>query len=161
MAEPKFVIQGVDYPVPDWFSFTMDESEILHYKTGLTLDQIDEDIKFSPGLLSTLMIVAYMRGNPGAPRARAEKIVGGIQLTEVIETLFPDDEVEEDAGPPSQEPSASASAEQNASKDGSALSSGDASVNDSATSPESDDHPPIGTLRSVTQQDSHQEISAS
>lgn len=154
MAEPKFVIQGVDYPVPDWFSFTMDESEILYDKTKLTLDQIDEDIKFSPGLLATLMIVAYMRGNPGAPRSRADKIIGQIQLTDVIETLFPDEE--EDAGPPSPASSATEPLDVNARNGGSEPTSGEGSESVSVTLQAGDPHP-IGTLKSVTQQESDPE----
>ena len=104
MADPKFVIQGTDYPVPEWISFTMDESEILYDKAKMTLDQADEDLVFTPGLLSALMLIAYMRGNPGVTRARAEKIIGAVPLADAIEHLAGEDE-EEDAGPPSPAPS--------------------------------------------------------
>lgn len=104
MAEPKFVIQGSDYPVPEWISFTMDESEILYDKAKMTLDQADEDLVFTPGLLSALMLIAYMRGNPGVSRKRAEMIIGAVPLADAIEHLAGEDE-EEDAGPPSPAPS--------------------------------------------------------
>jgi hypothetical protein len=104
MAEPKFVIQGSDYPVPEWISFTMDESEILYDKAKMTLDQADEDLVFTPGLLSALMLIAYMRGNPGVSRKRAEMVIGAVPLADAIEHLAGEDE-EEDAGPPSPAPS--------------------------------------------------------
>jgi hypothetical protein len=104
MAEPKFVIQGSDYPVPEWISFTMDESEILYDKAKMTLDQADEDLVFTPGLLSALMLIAYMRGNPGVSRKRAEMIIGAVPLADAIEHLAGEEE-EEDAGPPSPAPS--------------------------------------------------------
>lgn len=104
-TEPKFVIQGQDYPVPEWITFTMSESEILYDKAHMTLDQADEDMVFTPGLLSALMLIAYMRGNPGVSRKRAELIIGAVPLAEAIEHLAGEDDPEEDAGPPSPAPS--------------------------------------------------------
>jgi hypothetical protein len=125
--EPKFVIQGVDYEVPSWMSFTLDESEILSAKTGMTLDQIDEDIKISPGLLSTMMIVAYMRGNPNVTRARAEKIIGGIKLVDAIEHLATG---EDDADVP---PSVTPTPDEPENASESTTFSGGGSLNDSAS----------------------------
>ncbi len=129
MAEPKFVIQGVDYPVPEWISFTMDESEILYDKAKMTLDQADEDLVFTPGLLSALMLIAYMRGNPGVTRARAEKIIGAVPLADAIEHLA--GEQEEDAGPPSPAPTETSSLGEPEKNDESALSTGEPGETDS------------------------------
>jgi hypothetical protein len=124
MAEPKFIIQGSDYPVPEWISFTMDESEILYDKAKMTLDQADEDLVFTPGLLSALMLIAYMRGNPGVSRKRAEMVIGAVPLADAIEHLAGEDE-EEDAGPPSPAPSETASPGEPASSDESPPSTGE------------------------------------
>lgn len=102
MDGPKFVIQGIEYPVPEWISFTMSESEILYDKAKLTLDQADDDLVFTPGLLSALMLIAYMRGNPGISRKAAEKLIGDIPLAEAVEHLAGS---EEEANPPSAGPS--------------------------------------------------------
>jgi hypothetical protein len=130
MAEPKFVIQGSDYPVPEWISFTMDESEILYDKAKMTLDQADEDLVFTPGLLSALMLIAYMRGNPGVSRKRAEMIIGAVPLADAIEHLAGEEE-EEDAGPPSLAPSETESPGENESSDESPPSTGEPGENDS------------------------------
>jgi hypothetical protein len=129
MAEPKFVIQGSDYPVPEWISFTMDESEILYDKAKMTLDQADEDLVFTPGLLSALMLIAYMRGNPGVSRKRAEMIIGAVPLADAIEHLA--GEEEEDAGPPSPAPSETESPGESESNDESQPSTGEPGENGS------------------------------
>jgi len=130
MAEPKFVIQGSDYPVPEWISFTMDESEILYDKAKMTLDQADEDLVFTPGLLSALMLIAYMRGNPGVSRKNAERVIGAVALADAIEHLAGDEE-EEDAGPPSPAPNEIASLGEPAKNDESPPSTGVPGENDS------------------------------
>jgi hypothetical protein len=130
MAEPKFVIQGSDYPVPEWISFTMDESEILYDKAKMTLDQADEDLVFTPGLLSALMLIAYMRGNPGVSRKRAEMIIGAVPLADAIEHLAGEEE-EEDAGPPSPAPSETESPGENESSGESPPSTGEPGENGS------------------------------
>lgn len=79
-------IDGRDYPVPALETFDMDEWQILHEKTGLTLDTI-EDASLSPGLLRTLLIVAYRRGNPDAKMPHIEKRVGAINFLEVMTAI--------------------------------------------------------------------------
>ena len=130
MSEPKFVIQGSDYPVPEWISFTMDESEILYDKAKMTLDQADDDLVFTPGLLSALMLIAYMRGNPGMSRKNAEKVIGAVPLADAIEHLAGEDE-EEDAGPPSPAPSVTPAPGEPEKNDESQPSTGDAGENGS------------------------------
>ncbi len=153
-TEPKFVIQGSDYPIPDWISFTMDESEILYDKAGVTLADVDEDTRFTPGLLAALMIVAYMRGNPSVSRKAAEAVVGGIVLADAIEHLFPDSE--DEAGPPSPAPSETESPGATERSDGSEPSHGDSSQNDSVTPQASVVPLPTGTPPSDTQPASDQ-----
>lgn len=157
MAEPKFVIQGVDYSVASWDTFDMGEAEILTAKTGLTLvDLSGGDIPLTPGLLSTMMIVAYMRENPNATRATAEKIVAKVKLLDALEHIGGEDEDEgADALPPPQTPQP----DESESSGGSQLSSGVVS------SPSSDSLPvavplPTGPPKLVTSQDSDQVISS-
>lgn len=130
-GEAKFVIQGSDYPVPEWITFTMDESEILYDKAKMTLDQADEDLVFTPGLLSALMLIAYMRGNPGVSRKRAETIIGAVPLAEAIEHLAGGTDEEEDAGPPSPAPSETESPGEPGKNDASPASTGEPGANDS------------------------------
>lgn len=156
--EPKFVIQGSDYPVPDWISFTMDESEILYDKAKITLADVDEDTPFTPGLLSSLMIVAYMRGNPGMSRKAAEAVVGQIVMAEAIEHLFPKSD-EDDAVPPL-EPSVTEPLDESARNDGSERSSGSSGLSDSELSQASIHPLPTGTQPSDTPQESASATSA-
>lgn len=100
MAETKFVIQGRDYPVPTLDTFDMDECELLYEKTGLTLQDVMDDefeLKLSPGLLRTLMLVTFLRGNPATRREQAEKIIGKIKAVDALEHLSAQ---EDDADPP-------------------------------------------------------------
>lgn len=147
MAEPKFVIQGVDYEVPGFDTFSMDEAQILYELTGLTLEDFDEnaeaELKLSPGLLRTMMLVALMRGNPKMGRAAADKIAGQVKQLDAIEYLAGD---EDDAVPPtSPEMSGSGS-----SSDSSANSSGPSSENGSAAHQESSRPTDTGTPASGT-----------
>lgn len=139
--DPHFVIQGVDYPVPTWDTFTLDESEILYDRAKLTLADIDEDLKMSPGLISALLVVAYLRGNPNAPRARAERIVGAMKMTDVLDQMIPDGDADV---PPSQPPTP----DEPESEPASTPSSGDDSGNDSENSAGPPD--PTGTSGSDT-----------
>jgi hypothetical protein len=163
MAEPHFVIQGVAYPVPAWETFTMDESQILYEHAELTLDAADEDTKFTPGLVRSLMIVALMRGNPSMSRKQAEKIVGAIPLLDALAHLAEDEDNDDegDAGPPvipidsGGGPKSSPGSSHATPND-----SGTASETGSAVPPESPHPTPIGTPPSATPPISGQEISA-
>lgn len=88
-----FRIDGSDYEIPELDSFTMGEAFILYQKTaspgipGLSLADFaldEEDPKqaealrrnlLHPGTVLTRMIVAYMRGNPGASQGTAEALL--------------------------------------------------------------------------------------
>jgi hypothetical protein len=163
MAEPKFVIQGKDYPVPDWASFTMDESMILYELAGLTLDQADEDTGFTPGLLKALLTIAYMRGNPTASRKLADKVTGAIPMLDALEHVADGagEDDEDDAGPPARltgsggEPPSSP-----ASNAATLADSGTASETDSDGPQVSPAPTPIGTPPSATPPMLAQEISA-
>jgi hypothetical protein len=163
MMEPKFVIQGKDYPVPDWATFTMDESIVLYDHAGLTLDQADEDTRFTPGLVLALATIALMRGNPGMSRKQAEKIVGAIPLLDALEHMADgdDEDEEDDAGPPARligsdgEPPSSPASNAATPND-----SGTAGETGSDALPASPPPTPIGTPPSATPPMSDREISA-
>jgi hypothetical protein len=154
MAEPHFVIQGVAYPVPAWETFTMDESQILYEHAGLTLDAADEDTKFTPGLVRSLMVVALMRGNPTMSRKQAEKIVGAVPLLDALANLAEDEEDEDadegDAGPPVPTVAAGGPKSSPGSSDAPPNDSGSGSVTGSDVLPASPPPTPIGTLPSAT-----------
>jgi hypothetical protein len=151
--EPKFVIQGVDYPVAAWDTFDMGEAEILSSKTGLTLiDLSSGDIQLTAELVSTMLIVSYMRGNPNATRASAEKIVAKVKLLDAIEHMGGTEEGDADV-PPSQEPKQNDDSQSSGSSPN--TSGGDS--NESSESPPDITHLPIGQRQSDTLQTSVRE----
>lgn len=110
MADSGFIIDGLHYEVPSLDSFNMDEAQVLYDLSRLTLEDfaVDEDdpaaaaklhenIK-NPGFVRTLMTVAYMRGNRGISRSKAEAVIGGSNLFEALKQFG--ESVEADAGPP-------------------------------------------------------------
>src|SRR3954468_7690073 len=118
--EPKFVIQGVDHPVPALDTLDMDEGEILYDLRGVTLGDLDEDsgvdVKFSR-VIRPLLVIALLRANADMSRATATKIAGKVKMIAAVEHLAPED----DAGPPEMTTSPSSSSP---SSDSSASSSG-------------------------------------
>lgn len=100
MADAKVLIDGIEHEVPALSSFDMDEYQILYDLSKLTVidfatedeDQITRNY-WNPGYQRALLIVAYLRANPGSKRIDAEKMIGKVKLADVIEK-------EDDAGPP-------------------------------------------------------------
>jgi hypothetical protein len=129
----------------------MGEAEILSQKTGLTLiDLSSGDIALTAELVSTMLIVAYMRGNPNATRAAAEKIVSKVKLLDAINGLAPD---EGDADvPPSLDPQPD---EQKSSGSSPTISGDDSS--ESSVDPPEVRHIPTGQRQSDTLQTSVRE----
>lgn len=82
-----FRIDGSVYEVPELGTFTMGEALILYDNTGLSLESfvLDADDPkqaqqftkaiLHPGTVFSRMVVAYLRGNPGASREQAEAII--------------------------------------------------------------------------------------
>lgn len=115
-----FVIDGVTYPVPDIGTFNMDEGMILYDACGLGLADFairdeegnpDEEAAAelgnrmaNPAFVGALMQIAYLRGNPGTKRAKAEAIMRRSNQTEAYEAWVLDMLAGEDEGsPPEQE----------------------------------------------------------
>jgi hypothetical protein len=116
-TEAGFLINGKEYPVPGIDSFDMDEDVILWDYTRLAredflpVDPETDDAEGReaerqqklkhPGLMRTLLHVAYQRGNPTAKPAAVAKLIGKVKFVEAITPLLKD-EPEDDAGPPDQ-----------------------------------------------------------
>lgn len=100
MADASFVIDGVDYPIPGLDSFDMDEAVILYEHCKLSVEDFaidDEDPEEveelaektkHPGFVKALMIVAYMRGNRGVKRNKAEVVIGKSNLMDAYEAFI-------------------------------------------------------------------------
>lgn len=105
-----FRIDGSDYEIPEFDSFTMGEAMILYDHSKLSLEDfaLDEDDPkqaealrkniLNPGTVLSRMIVAYLRGNPGTSRDAAEAIVEGSNWLETY--LSYTERFKGDAGPP-------------------------------------------------------------
>ena len=110
MADAGFLIDGTQYDVPSLDSLNMDEAQILYDTSGLVLEDfaVDEDDPEAtgklqknlrnPGFIRALMIIAYLRGNGGVSRAKAEAIIGSSNLVSAIEAFV--SSVGSDDGPP-------------------------------------------------------------
>lgn len=82
-----FRIDGSDYEIPEFDTFTMGEAVILYDHTKLSLDDFVADPDdprekeafrknlLHPGTVFTRMVVAYLRANRGASRSAAEEII--------------------------------------------------------------------------------------
>lgn len=82
-----FRIDGSDYEIPEFDTFTMGEAVILYDLSHLSLEDFalnEDDPKqaealrkniLNPGTVKARMVVAYLRGNPGISRDSAEAVV--------------------------------------------------------------------------------------
>lgn len=130
-----FLIDGKEYPAPSIDTFNMDEAQILYDYSGLTLEDLVADESDpealaarnkklgSPGLLRTLMHVAYARGNPSMKPQAVKKAIGESNWLDAIKAFASTGEV--DAGPPELKSSSTSSS------DSSNEHSGDASMTSS------------------------------
>jgi len=125
MAEdPKFVIDGRDYDIPELDDLTMGEALVLYDYTGLSIDQVDEDTPRMP-LVAAFMHITYQRGNPDVNESKVKRLVRSSNLQSALEKFATADE-EDDAGPPDQQSSGEPSK-----KLGSEIASGASSTNGS------------------------------
>lgn len=145
--EARFLIDGREYDIPGLETFDMDEAMILYDYAGLTIEDFaadDEDDDEAdveerarklkhPGLIRTLLHVAYQRGNPTLAKAKVGREIGKVNLFEILAALA----TEDDAGPPAETQSSTPSS--NGSSDTSEQSSGLVSP---TSSDEPDDGPP-------------------
>ncbi len=103
MDEPRFLINGTEYPVPSRASLTLDEHVIFHEWTGMHLEEID-DTPVNALMIGAFMQVAYQRANPDVSSALARKLVGGSNFEEALSAMSAA-ELEAEPDPP--EPSLS------------------------------------------------------
>lgn len=109
-AETGFTIDGELYELPSIDTFTMDEAQVLYDYCGLTLEdfveQQDETPEESearerrfknPGLLRSLMHIAYQRKHQKQNPSRVKALIGQANIITALEHL--NEDVEEDAVP--------------------------------------------------------------
>lgn len=98
--ESGFKIDGKEYPIPGFETFDMDEATILYEHCGMGLEDfaVDEEdpeqlaelakkIKH-PGFIRSLMIVAFLRGNAGSSRQKAETVIGASNLFDAYDAFL-------------------------------------------------------------------------
>lgn len=167
MADSGFLIDGQTYEVPDLETFNMDEAMILYDNSKLGLEDfaLDEDDPKSaeqlkknllhPGYVRTLMTVAYLRGNQGLGREKAEAVIGGSSWFDAYQS-YAEKIKAADAGPPEMTPEPEGDADGTTST--SSGHSGDGSTSGSA---EPGEIPvPTGTTESDMSQDKGQQMLA-
>jgi len=99
-AETGFLIEGTIYEVPGLESFTMDEAQILYDNSGLTLEDFSDDeadVKTrmkNPGLMRSLMEIAYRRGNPHLKPQQVKDLIGSVNQIDSFSTLAEADDVD-------------------------------------------------------------------
>lgn len=141
-AETGFDIDGTVYPVPELDSFDMDEAQVLYDYSGLIIEdfvqlppdasdeereQREQKLK-NPGLIRSLMHVAYQRGNPKAKPAKVRELVGKANIIASYNGLLGEEGEEELPPASTTEPVPQSQNEPVISNE----SSGDASTNASA-----------------------------
>lgn len=99
--ESGFLIDDKHYPVPSVFSFSNDEAQLLWDYARLTIqdfldDEADERQFDNPGVMRTLMHVAYQRGNPEMRPAKVRELIGGVTVWTALAGLVAADEEQED-----------------------------------------------------------------
>lgn len=144
MADAKFVIDGDEYPIPTLATFDMDEAILLYETTGFGLEDLvydenaddaeDVQARFRhPGLLKTLLLVAYQRGNPHLARKKAAEMISHSNYADAFVQLMGSASGDGDAeSPPSEDttkkpPGSSPRSSSGNSKPGSATPSGSGS----------------------------------
>ncbi len=104
MNEPRFRIDGADYPVPGRASLNLDEHVIFHEWTNLTLEEID-DTPINALMIGAFMQIAYLRANPDMSPQLARKMIGKANLEEALSAMAAAEQ-EDDPVPLEQTPSA-------------------------------------------------------
>lgn len=137
--EAGFLIDGAEYPIPDVNTFNLDEDELLWQYARLTrndfvrVDPTLEDAEEReaerrerlrhPGLMRTLVHVAYQRGNPDAKQPVVKRLVGQTTLDSLMSLVMAEEPAEDDAGPPDESASTSTPKESSTSSKGESESS--------------------------------------
>lgn len=178
-AETGFLIDGTIYEVPSLMSLEMAEIELLYKASGCGLedfvqgaDEDDEDYERrvdkmirQPGVMRSLMEIAYQRGNPTLRPERVAETIRRTNYMEAISTMSADDDGEPEDDPvplaltpPPVEPSQSGSDESSSSSAATSETSGNDSTRDSDEPVDAPATTGIG--KSDTSSISLQEISA-
>lgn len=125
MTEPRFVIDGQEYPVPNLSNLTMGEALIVEDYSGLGLDElVDGGLK--PSVIAALMHVAYTRENPDVPKRQVRELVEASNLMDAVARLEAEEE-EQQNPPDSTQKNGDDTSDENGNGDASKPSSGDGS----------------------------------
>lgn len=114
-SEAGFLIDGEEYPIPDVNTFSLDEDLLLWEYADLAREdfvRVDPQLEDAdeleaarlrklrhPGLMRTLLHVAYQRGNPDVKASAVKKLIGTVQIGEAMSRLVAE-EAEDDDDPP-------------------------------------------------------------
>lgn len=134
--QPKFIIDGNPYPVPEMDTLTMGEALVVEEYTGLGLDQLDE-IGVRPSAIAALMHIAYARGNPDLSKRQVRELVESAKLVDALDSVT---EEEDERPPASPQTSDEPETDENENGEGSRPGSGADSTNGS-------DHAVVGLSR--------------
>lgn len=162
----RFVIDEREYDIPTLETFDLDEAMILYENTGLGLEDLfyDKDAEDAedvaarfrhPGVIKTLVHVAFRRGNPGMNAKRVADLVGKANYTDVFVQLLEGALGGDAEDPPPEDTTKKppgSSPESSSSKPNSTLSEHESSGNGSLTSSEApaEDQQTIATPESPT-----------
>ena len=99
-TESGFLIDGVVYEVPGLDTLTMDEAQVLYDYSGLGLedfaqspDETEEEAKArerlfrNPGLMRSLMHIAYQRKHKKLPASQIRSLVGAANVLDALQGL--------------------------------------------------------------------------
>jgi hypothetical protein len=100
--EPRFLINGAEYEIPLFETFTIDECRVFYDWTKVHVEDVDET-PVNSQMIAAFMQIAYMRGNPGIKEQTARSLVGASNFADALERF--NAATEEDADPPAQTPS--------------------------------------------------------
>jgi hypothetical protein len=102
VADSGFVIDGVEYPIPELESFDMDELQVMYDYCGFAREdllsadpQASEDDMAEhraeverklrhPGVWRTMLHVAYRRANPQEKDSRIRELTGKVNLYDAL-----------------------------------------------------------------------------
>lgn len=114
-AGAGFLINGAEYAIPDVNTFSLDEDLLLWEYADLAREdfvRVDPELDDAealeaarrqrlkhPGLMRTLLHVAYQRGNPDVKPSEVKKLIGAVRISEAMSRLVAE-EPEADDSPP-------------------------------------------------------------
>jgi hypothetical protein len=103
--KPKLKFKGKEYDIAPLDSWSLDEALVLYEYAKLTLDQVDDDMGFHPGLVGALIHVSVKRAYPKTPEKTLRADIGALKMSELNQVFEGISEEVEEEDPPAQPPS--------------------------------------------------------